>query len=396
MRDLDSIIPRSEAQYSGRFQKELFDRLMQEGDPAADQATNALHEEKYDPDGSQLSNLRGLASKGDPRALDFFERAESPPHWLDRNLLEQGQRLAVEFSHHYGLSLMHSLFSGAIFARATLVTNSTGRLGSNPGRRIQETGAFIAAILAPGGLEPGALGFETAVRVRLLHGSIRSWIKRSPGFTDLYVGEPLDQTMLAMTLGLFDYLNLRSLLRLGVPLSSKDIDGHHHMWRYVGYLLGIDDALLTESIEEEQALWSALVKHQAFPELFGPPYLELAVHTVGGLTNAGDLSRNFTRDLFLHLSGPEWFGVEEGWLPNPLILALRAGSCGLGTARHYLPGFASLLGAYGSYRIDAAQRLAAKHRFGMKIETEDDNAMHAAHFRALADGVRSRFETAPY
>lgn len=391
MENLEQIITPSRATFSTRYPRELLDELMYRGDPEADAATLALHEERYDPDGSQLQSLRQLADQGEERAVAFFERAEHKPAWFDIRLIEHGQRVALGFAHHYGLSLMHSLFAGAVFGRATLVTNSTGRLGSNPARRIQETGAFIGAILAPGGLEPGHLGFETAVRVRLLHGSIRSWIKRSPGFTENYVGEPLDQTMLAMTLGLFDYLNLRSMARLGVPLSEEDIAAHHHLWRYVGYLLGIDEVLLTENLEEERELWSALVAHQAFPDLFGETYFDIAVATVSEISGGGRLHRNFIRNLFLHLSGGEWFGAEENWLPDPLLLALRAGSFALGTARQWVPGVAGLLEDHGSERLQAARRLADQHGFGVKIESDENDQVREQLFESLSAGIRAHF-----
>jgi len=243
VRDLVELVDRSNASYSQRFSESLLDELVDVGDPLADRAIAALDEDAYDPDGSQLPRLRDLADAGDARAREFFRHSQRRPDWLEPDLIERGQRLGLAFAHHYGVSLMHSLFAGGLFARASLVTQSTGRLGSDPARRIQETGAFIAAILQPGGLEPGALGFETAVRVRLLHGSIRSWLNRSPGFSDAYFGTPLDQTMLAMTLSLFDYLNLRSIVRLGVPLSDDDLRAHHHLWRYIGSLLGIDERL---------------------------------------------------------------------------------------------------------------------------------------------------------
>lgn len=394
MKDLDVIIHPHEAQFSGRFSRDLLDRMMSQGDPPADEATALLHEEKYDPDGSQLQNLRQLAEEGESRAIEFFLRAEHKPDWYDAELIEHGRRVALGFAHHYGISLMHSLFSGAIFGRATLVTNSTGRLGSNPGRRIQETGSFIAALLAPGGLEPGGLGFDTAVRVRLLHGSIRSWIKRSPGFTEAYVGEPLDQTMLAMTLGLFDYLNLRSMSRLGIPLSEDDLVAHHHLWRYVGYLIGIDEELLTESLEQERELWSALVAHQAFPELFGETYLDIAVKTVSRLLNAGSYSENLVRSAFVHLSGGEWFGVKESLLPDPLLAAFRAGTFAVGTARHWLPGVSGMLESHGAESLNKARTLANEHEFGVELELEEDIELREALFQSLSAGVRAHFAAA--
>ncbi len=391
MRDLGQLVDHRNARFSGRFSEELLDQLMHEGDPVADRATEALHEEAYDPDGSQLQRLQALADAGDERAGEFFERARHQPDWLEPKLVGRGQRLALAYAGHYGLSLTHSLFAGALFARAALVTSSTGRLGSNPARRIQETGAFIAAILKPGGLEPGALGFETAVRVRLLHGSIRAWLDRSPGFVEAYWGTPIDQTMLAMTLGLFDYLNLRSITRLGVRLSRDDLRAHHHMWRYVGYVIGIDERLLTASLEEERELWSALVAHQTFPALFGVVYLENMVDTIAGMLGANARRKAFIRNLYLYLSGPEWFGVGEEGARDPRLGLLRAAGLGLGSVHRLVPGAAGIMERRGAAKLSAAEAMARSHGFGVKFELAEDDAEREATFQFLARGVRERF-----
>ena len=79
MHNLYKIIPPSRARYSGRFTRELLDELMFRGDLEADEATIALHEEKYDPDGSQLQNLRQLAKEQEPvRSLFSSERNTDP------------------------------------------------------------------------------------------------------------------------------------------------------------------------------------------------------------------------------------------------------------------------------------------------------------------------------
>ncbi len=392
MNDLGDLIDRRNAAYSDRYSEALLDELMQVGDPEADAAIVALDDEAYDPDGTQLSRLGALADAGDPRAEAFFERARHKPDWLEPALLRRGQHLALAYVSHYGLSLTHSLFSGALFARAALVTQSTGRLGSNPARRIQETGAFIAAVLKPGGLEPGSLGFDTAVRVRLLHGSIRSWLNKSPGFSEAYTGVPIDQTMLAMTLGLFDYLNLRSIARLGVRLSEDDLRAHHHMWRYIGYVIGIDERLLTETLEDERALWSSLVAHQAFPELFGDVYLNGMVDTIGGMVGANARRKAFIRNLYLYLSGPDWFGVEVADAREPLLPLLRGASFGIGAAHRYLPGVAGLMERRGAARLQAAADMARSHGFGVKLEVDEDDEAHEASFQFLARGVRKRFD----
>ena len=391
MDDITELINKGNASYSARFSEALLDELVHVGDPIADAAIEALDEKAYDPDGRQLQRLRRLAKRGNASAQEFFERAREDPDWLDPRLVERGQKLALAYTRHYGLSLMHSLFSGALFARATLVTGSTGRLGSNPGRRIQETGSFIAAILKPGGLEEGSLGFETVLRVRLLHGSIRSWLGRSPGFSDAYFGAPIDQTMQAMTLSLFDYLNLRSMVRLGLPLSDDDLRAHHHMWRYIGYLLGIDEQLLTEDLAEERELWSALVAHQAFPELFGENYLRLAVDTVDKLVGANGWAEGTLRSLFLFLSGAPWFGVAKSRQRDPRVDLLWWVSLGVGSARSWIPGAAELMESEGAARFAAAEKMARAHGFGVKVERDEDNENQEVAWHAMAAGVRTRF-----
>lgn len=391
MKDLQQLIHRGNASYSSRYSKALLDELVHVGDPVADIAIAAIQEAAYNPDGGQLQQLRRLAAAGDERAQAFFADSERTPDWLDRSLLERGQKLALAYTPHYGLSLTHSLFSGALFARATLVITSTGRIGSNPQRRIQETGAFIAAILKPDGLEPGSLGFETTLRVRLLHGSIRSWLGRSPGFSEAYYGTPLDQTMLVMTLGLFDYLNLRSLARLGLPLSDDDLRGHHHMWRYIGYLLGIDERLLTEDLEQERELWSALVAHQAFPELFGENFLREAIGMVSGLFGARGWVDPTVRSFFLFLSGAQWFGIPKSRQRDPLIDLTWLVGRGIGTARSLVPGMSDWMVSEGTARFAEAERMAHTHGFGARIERSDEDDDQEVAWQAMAAGVRARF-----
>lgn len=391
MQDLGELIHRGNAGYSRRFSEALLDELVHVGDPVADAAIAAIREEAYNPDGGQIRQLRRLADAGDERAQAFFAEADAVPDWLEKPLLERGQKLALAYTRHYGLSLTHSLFAGALFARATLVITSTGRIGSNPQRRIQETGAFIAAILRPGGLEPGSLGHDTALRVRLLHGSIRSWLNRSPGFSEAYYGVPIDQTMLVMTLGLFSYLNVRSLVRLGLTLSDDDLRAHHHMWRYIGHLLGIDARVLTEDLGQERELWRALVAHQAFPELFGDNFMREATGMIAGLFGARGWADPAVRSFLVYLSGAEWYGVPKSRLRDPLIDLTWLLGRGIGTAHDWIPGIAELMQQQGLALFAESERMAQTHGFGVKVELDEDDADHEVTWQAMAAGVRARF-----
>ena len=393
MKDLERLIDRSNAAFSARYTRALLDEMMFVGDPLADAAVAALHERAYDRGAAKLEAVRALADEGEPSARAFVDDVMRKPPWLDPRMIAEGQKLTLSYVALSKLSLTHSLFSGGMFARATLVTRFTGRLGANPATRIRETGAFIAAIMQPGGLEPGAIGFDTTLRVRLLHSSIRAWLKRSPGFSDEFVGEPIDQTMLAMTLGLFGYLNLRSFARLGVTFSDGELAAHHHLWRYVGHLLGIDARLLTASLKQERELWSALVAHQAFPDLWGPGFLDESVAVAASLAGGRDMKALF-RSLFLHLSGGRWFDVEDQTRLDPRLALLRIGHGFTSIGRRWAPGASGRMAARGLAAFDTAVKLAQTHDYGVKIETPDDAARTEATLRAVAAGVRAHFAPA--
>ncbi|MCC0004370.1 MAG: DUF2236 domain-containing protein [Methylobacteriaceae bacterium] len=391
MRDIDALIDRSNAGYSPRYTQALLDRMMFVGDPVADRAVAALHERNYDRAADKLGAVRALAVEGDPAAREFVEAVSRPPDWLDRKAIAAGQTIMLGFVALSRLSLMHSLFSGGVFARATLVTRATGRLGANPATRISETGAFIGAILQPGGLDEGALGYETTLRVRLLHASIRAWLKRMPDFSRDFVGEPIDQTMLAMTLSLFSYLNLRSFARLGVRFSEGESEALQHLWRYVGWLLGIEETLLAHSLRQERELWSALVAHQAFADEWGRQLLDESVRTAASLTPGRGDMRAFFRSVFLHLSGPAWFGAQEEARIDPRLRALRAANVAQSLRRRWIPGAAGRMAATGLAAFDKSVKLARAHQFEVKIETPEENARAEAALKSLGEAARRRF-----
>ncbi len=125
-------------------------------------------------------------------------------------------------------------------------------------------------------LEQGQEAHDSLTRVRLLHGALRHWLPRSGRLAPhksmvaphIYVeGEvPINQEDLAITLGVFCYINLRSLRRMGIRFSSSDIDCYVQMWRYAGYVLGIQDALLPVTLECQEEFMLAAMLHQGVPD----------------------------------------------------------------------------------------------------------------------------------
>lgn len=105
----------------------------------------------------------------------FIGAMEATPEWIDRDLVEAGaatERFSAAYIQPYVLR-------GAFIATflndyAALPMALTGALtGARAARRVNETGAFFACTVLPGGMDRHGPGFEAAAMVRLMHSAVR-------------------------------------------------------------------------------------------------------------------------------------------------------------------------------------------------------------------------------
>merc|ERR1712070_737856 len=97
-------------------------------------------------------------------------------------------------------------------------------------------------------------------------GRLRNMKKMVPDHVYVDGEVPINQQDLAITLGTFCYINLRSLRRMGVVLSDYDIQCYVHMWRYAGHVLGICEDLCPKSIEDQEEFMLCSMLHQGVPD----------------------------------------------------------------------------------------------------------------------------------
>lgn len=119
------------------------------------------------------------------------------------------------------------------------------------GRRVNETARFVIDVLTIGAFEPYGLGIRAALQVRLVHAAVRAAIAARTG-TSAEV--PLNQEDLLGTLLTFSVVVVRALRRLAVNVMPTDADNFFHLWRVVGSLLGIEDALLPHDFAAAETL----------------------------------------------------------------------------------------------------------------------------------------------
>src|SRR4051812_13818899 len=164
-----------ETSVSGSFETRLA-AARHEGDPAAD-AVVAAFAKLPGGEGWRLLESALVAEGTVPFApLEaLIEPLREPPGWLDLDLVDAG---AVAYWRVGAPMLFLTLTYGSLafgYQSADLVRPlaATGRLERRAARRLAETSRWVAAVTAPGGMHPGAEGWQASTRVRLVHALVR-------------------------------------------------------------------------------------------------------------------------------------------------------------------------------------------------------------------------------
>ncbi|GAA2642054.1 oxygenase MpaB family protein [Paractinoplanes durhamensis] len=186
----------------------------------------------------------------------FFDVVTARPAWVDDRLLARGAEACRAFGMDAGLVLAYgSLLGGYRTAAALEPLVRTGRLtGGETLRRIKETSVWWRAVTAPGGLATDGEGFRLSVHVRVMHALVNAQLEADPTWDFAGRGVPINQYDQASTLGVFSTSFLMHLRLLGVRVSSRDAAAVMHLWSYVGWLMGVDDAWLPRTERQGRRL----------------------------------------------------------------------------------------------------------------------------------------------
>ena len=225
----------------------LRDGLMQ-GDPVADAYVEwATRNPKLGRVLFERAVEGGLAAVPDaPEPLvRWFEPLERPPAWLDRDALRLGCRTAWRCGPSGGVILSAmALMGGYRSSAAVKPLAMTGALDKMVVRRIAETSRFVLDVFESETLDRFSAGFESACRVRLMHAMVRRALARRDDWDTEAWGVPINQADTAATQLEFSAIYLSGLTLLGFRFTKEERDAVMHLWRYVGVVMGADDAIL--------------------------------------------------------------------------------------------------------------------------------------------------------
>ncbi|MCW2765993.1 MAG: hypothetical protein JWO11_1952 [Nocardioides sp.] len=254
-----------------------------------------------------------------PALVDFFAVVDPVPDWVDWDLLERGARVYNRFGQNAADVLLQlSLIGGYRFGGPTDLLVATGGLtGGSTRRRLAETQKWVTALSRPDALRRDGEAFRLTVHVRAMHALVNQSFE--PRWDTERWGLPINRADQAATLGLFDGVLLLGVRALGVPVRAADSRAVMHLWKYVGWLMGVDDDWLVDLERDRHRINYHQLLTQADISEAGPRLArsileaQVEVHTGRFARLRGRIARERTLSMLTVFLGPR--SMHELGLP---------------------------------------------------------------------------------
>ncbi|MBS0000334.1 MAG: DUF2236 domain-containing protein [Cyclobacteriaceae bacterium] len=237
---------------------EILDQKRQSSDRQADRIVEiAMQAGKahflYETVSLPLDKLNGFSSE-DPGINSFMHQKQVMPVWVDEDQLKR----AAEFYRSYALEIMMllgavSLPSCYAASPGNKVLYLSEKIRKKPGKRLLETASFVIAISERNAFDENGPGYPAVQQVRLIHAMARHFILKSGKWDNVWGIPANEEDMLGTNLA-FSYTVLKALKASGFRLKEEDLNAYLHLWKWVGYLIQIDETLLTDRMEEAEQL----------------------------------------------------------------------------------------------------------------------------------------------
>lgn len=212
---------------------------------------------------------------------DFFTTVDTVPDWVDFGLVNAGGRAFRRLGRSAADVLLQLSLIGSyrFTGPADLLVETGGLTGARTQRRLAETQAWTVAVTGHDALRRTGAGFRLTVHVRLMHALVNHRFETSGRWDIARFGLPVNQADLAATLGLFSAVPLLGTRLLGVRVTRSESRAVMHLWRYVGWLLGVDADWLCDSERDQHRLNYHILLSQSYGSAAGPPLARAIVET---------------------------------------------------------------------------------------------------------------------
>ncbi|MBA4023033.1 MAG: DUF2236 domain-containing protein [Gordonia sp.] len=252
---------------------ELVDKLdagLGQGDPLAEAAISEMVG-LADFGWRQLTRILedplGRMGEAPPALRALLDTASSPPPWFEQAVAEAGGRAWWKFGTLQSSTLYQSLIYGYQARGFVRPLVATGQLADHTYDRVLSTGRWVALATAPGQMAPGSPGWSQTLKIRLIHAMVRHSLLVDEDWNVAEWGVPINQTYSALTIG-GGFLALPMMVAgdLGIHYSAAEREAIAHLWRWIGWVIGVDDALLPKNFAAAQQLFDIGAQFELEPD----------------------------------------------------------------------------------------------------------------------------------
>lgn len=202
-----------------------------------------------------------------PEALRaLFRQLESVPFWVDRERCNLGGATFLRCRLGFAVLAMLSLPIIYSWPAGNKPLALSGQLVHRASQRLKDTTRYVFAVCQPDGLSRFSDGFAMTVRVRLIHSQVRRLLLESGQWRPEMWGAPINQCHMAGTNLMFCVGLLDGLTHLGYRFEPVERGALIHLWRYAGYLLGVEDDLLIADEFEGHRLLDMMLAFEPHPD----------------------------------------------------------------------------------------------------------------------------------
>lgn len=240
-------------------QTETYTAALLRGDPLADAVVVEIRADSSKQARAKfelaLEEGIGAVQQPGPALVALFRQVDTLPDWVDFDRMDEGGAMYVRDGDDTFLALLASLVAGYRSGDAAKPLTMTRRFIDYAPRRAEETLIWMLNTVRPGGMRRFGGGFKMTLRVRLVHAFVRAGCLSHPKWRFDLWGLPVNQFDLARGIcGEFTSVAFDARRRLGYPLAEEDEALMLHLWRYIGYVLGIDGELLPTTMWDARQL----------------------------------------------------------------------------------------------------------------------------------------------
>ncbi len=266
-------------------------------------------------------NLKDASTLPTPLKV-LVETADDLPDWANASQIKKAQEIfglyGVEIAF---ILLLKSLPECYTMKRGSVVLESTGRLLMSDGRkvaythRVMMTLQFVINVMSLNGFAPQGKALESLLKVRLIHASIRHFLKiEIPEWDTSELGLPINQEDLTFTLTTFSVTVIKGLAKVGIKLNPEEKEAFNHLWAVAASKFGILQENIPLTYQDAEAKQNFFFATQAGSSPAGKILTESVIEFTESIF-PGLISKKLVRHLINLLVGKKHsalLGIHQG------------------------------------------------------------------------------------